>query len=137
MNINGLIKNSVVTVSVLGSLLAYLMFEANIVEICDIYCSEATGHYHRTFIFFYFLLFFSLITYFAPEKVFQNWWRFARIAVPVVLILAFIINLELHHNPNGQMQNMFDAPALGMLYLIFTIGSVVQIIRGYRQKLCI
>lgn len=137
MNINGLIKNFFLALSIVGSTLTYLIFQSRTIDVCDIYCGQALGQYHNVLLFTPFLLFFSLITYFAPEKVFQNWWRFARIAVPVVLILAFIINLELHHNPNGQMQNMFDAPALGMLYLIFTIGSVVQIIRGYRQKLCI
>lgn len=133
MEVNSVVKNSIVAVSVLGSILAYLIFEAKALNICDIYCSEATGHYHRSFIFFYFILFFSLATYFTPERIFQSWWRFTRIAAPIVLILAFVINLELHHNPAGEMQNIFDAPALWVLYVIFSIGSLVAIYRGYRR----
>jgi len=130
---HNLIKNFVLSVSLAGSVVAYLLFEVKVIDICDIYCSEATGYYHRSLIFFYFIFFFSTVTYFSPERVFQSWWKFARVAAPVVFILAFIINLELHHSPVGEFQNMFDAPALVLLYLIFTVGSVIQIVRGCRQ----
>lgn len=67
-------------------------------------------------------------------QVFTAWWRFAKYAIPTVLLLSTVINLELHHSPAGQMQGMFDAPALGLLYFIFTIGSIIQVVRAYRNS---
>lgn len=84
-------------------------------------------------IFIFFIFIFSFISYLAPERVLVSWWKFARIAIPAVFIFSLIINLELHHSPSGQMQGVLDAPALGMLYLIFTIGSLIQIWRGWRS----
>lgn len=126
-------KNIVVGVSFIGSVLAYLIFQSRTLDVCDIYCGDALGEYHNVFLFMPFVFVFSLATYFASEQIFQGWWRFARVAAPVVLALSFLINLELHHNPAGEMQNIFDAPVLWTLYILFSIGSAVAIYRGYRQ----
>ncbi len=66
-----------------------------------------------------------------PLVVFQYWWRFARYAIPLIFVLVTLINSGVHHDPTGQLQNLFDVPALILLYAIFTLGSVVQIVRGY------
>ncbi len=71
---------------------------------------------------------------FLPRQAYQNWWKFARIAIPVILVISTIINLGFHHHPGGFMNldNMFDIPAQMLMYGIFVIGSVIQIVRGYR-----
>lgn len=86
------------------------------------------------FIFSVLNLFIIFILKWLPQTAFQYWWRFARFAIPVILILTTIINSGIHHNPTGQLQNIFDVPALILLYSIFTLGSIVQIARGYKQK---
>ncbi len=74
--------------------------------------------------------------YFQPYRVYQKWWKFARIAIPLILIISTIINLGFHHNPGGfmNMDDMFDIPAHILLYTIFVIGSIVQIVRGRRLE---
>jgi hypothetical protein len=81
-----------------------------------------------------FILFFSLVTYFAPERVFQSWWKFARIAIPLIFIPVLLINLEVHHSKNGQWQDIFDLQILILLYSIFTIGSIWAIWKRWRSK---
>jgi hypothetical protein len=70
-----------------------------------------------------------------PGDVFAYWWKFSRVVIPVIFGISLLINLGLHHTPGGfmNMDNMFDVPALIFMYLVFTIGSIVQIIRGLRH----
>jgi len=126
-------KNIVLLFSFFFSYLAYAIFQSKTIDVCDIYCGNTLGEFHNVFLFFPFLLLFSLVTYKLPEKIFLSWWRFARICAPLVLIMAFLINLELHHSPSGDWQNIFDAPALWLLYILFSIGSLVAIYVGWRK----
>lgn len=127
-------KKVILLISALGSVLFYLLFISKSINICDIYCSSAFDYYHRSLLFFPFVFLFSLITYFAPECVFASWWKFARIAIPAIFIPVLLINLEVHHNPNGDWQDIFDVQILMLLYSIFTIGSVWQIWKGWRSN---
>jgi hypothetical protein len=77
---------------------------------------------------------FILFTYFAPDHIFQYWWKFARIGIPVAFILSLLINLEVHHSPGGQWEDIFDIPALILIYGAFTLGSIWQIWKGFRQR---
>lgn len=91
---------------------------------------------HNVLLLFPLVLFFSIITYKMPERIFRAWWGFARIAVPVILFLTVVINLKLHHSPGGWM-NMdadVDRAAFLLMYIVFVIGSLIQIARGYFQK---
>lgn len=125
-------KNIILVTSGIGSLLFYFLFVSKSIYICDIYCSVATDYYHRSFLFFPFILLFSLVTYFAPERVFAAWWKFARIAIPVIFVPVLLINLELHHGPQVEMPALFDIPALIFLYGVFTLGSIWRIWKGWR-----
>lgn len=79
---------------------------------------------------------FSVLLIFMDGKVTQKWWKFARVALPIIFIISTIINMGFHHNNFGpfNMDNMFDIPALVTLYAIFAIGSFIQIWRGYKSK---
>lgn len=79
---------------------------------------------------------FALITFLSSKKIFISWWRFARIAIPLIFILIYIINLELHHQSGGYMSFDYEMDFLLKLimYFTFTIGSIIQIVRGYRAK---
>lgn len=76
----------------------------------------------------------TLLSFFFQEGVIKSWWKFARIAIPVILIISTIINLGFHHTVGGflNMSDMFDIPAHILMYAIFVIGSIIQIVRGYR-----
>lgn len=78
----------------------------------------------------------SVVLLFLPSRVYKSWWSFARIAIPVILIISTIINLQLHHRSGGlfNLDNIFDIPALILMYSVFIIGSLIQIYRGYYQK---
>ncbi len=91
---------------------------------------------HNSIILFPIVLFFSIVTYKASERIFTMWWEFARVALPIILLLTIVINLKLHHNPGGwiNMDADIDRVVLVLIYAIFVIGSLIQIIRGYRQK---
>lgn len=77
----------------------------------------------------------SLALSFSSEYIFLKWWKFARITIPVILVISTVIGMQLHHNSYGffNMDNMFDIPALMLMYGIFVIGSVIQIWRGYKE----
>ena len=107
----------------------FLLMLTKTIDICTVYCSDNLGNYHKSFI-----LFFSLVTFWLPEKYFTAWWRFARIAILVIFQLVLLINLNLHHTPGGwfNTSNIFDVPALVFLYAIFTIGSVLSLYCAYR-----
>ncbi len=70
------------------------------------------------------------------EIVVRTWWKFARIAIPIILVISTLINLQLHHSSGGfmNMDDMFDIPALILIYTVFILGSLIQIWRGYKQK---
>ena len=78
----------------------------------------------------------SVTLLFLPSSIYKSWWSFARIAIPVILIISTIINLQLHHRSGGlfNLDNIFDIPALILMYSVFIIGSLIQIYRGYYQK---
>lgn len=119
-----------------GSMFLVVMFSILILFVDVLhykFCSTTCINIGESFFIFPFIFLFSLITYFAPGQAFKAWWKFARISIPIIFILSLAINLELHHDPQGELQNMFDLPVLIFLYSIFVIGSVIQIYRGWRQ----
>jgi hypothetical protein len=96
-------------------------------------CQDLSYIAARTFVIFPLVLVFSLITYKLPERVFIAWWKFAKFAIPIIFGLTFLINAGVHHISGGQWQDMFDIPVILTLYAIFVIGSLVQIVRGWRE----
>lgn len=85
---------------------------------------------------FVFVLFFSLITYKAPERIFAAWWGFTKFALPIILILTVVINLKLHHSPGGwfNMDADLDRAVFLLMYILYVLGSLMQIARGYLRK---
>lgn len=130
-------KKKMLTISfVLTILFSALVVAVDIYhyDFCDYSCQRTIINTGESFFFFPFVLVFSLITYFSPDRVFQSWWKFARIGIPVAFILSLLINLEVHHSPGGQWEDIFDIPALILIYGVFTLGSIWQIWKGFKQK---
>ena len=90
----------------------------------------------NTLFFMPIIFFFSLLTYKLPNKVFTYWWKFARLAIPMVFILVILINLRLHHTPGGWMNldNEIDLLMTYLIYGLFILGSFIQIVRGFWSK---
>lgn len=128
---------------VVGSLLMYILFFAYKTSaphgLCDsnslLLCTYSMDSLRNIFNFFPIILLFSLLTYPLSTTVFTHWWRFARLAIPVVFALVLLINLRLHHSPGGwlNLDTQIDTLLVVVLYGIFAVGSLVQIIRGYRS----
>ncbi len=76
------------------------------------------------------------ILYFLPRSIFKSWWKFARIAIPIIFIISTIINLQFHHRSGGlfNMDNLFDLPILFLMYGVFIVGSLWQIWKGYKNS---
>ncbi len=90
----------------------------------------------NTLFFMPIIFFFSFLTYKLPNRVFTYWWKFARLAIPAVFFLVILINLRLHHTPGGWMNldNEIDLLMIYLIYGLFTLGSVIQIVRGFWSK---
>ena len=116
------------------SLLFSLVIPASYLGLLDSYYKyELFEVIFNQSIFFSCIFFFSLITYFAPDRVFQSWWRFARIAIPTAFVLSLIINLEIFRSPGEQWGALIDIPALIVIYSTFALGSAWQIWKGWRS----
>ncbi|MFN3188129.1 MAG: hypothetical protein ACK42D_01110 [Candidatus Paceibacteria bacterium] len=126
-------KNKKKAILLVGSLFTALLILIRLLPI-NVYEVQYLEYVEFTFnilLFTPIILLLSLITYKMSESVFVAWWAFAKYAIPIILVLSFIVNAGFHHNPAGQWQDMFDVPVLFALYGIFAVGSVVQIVRGY------
>jgi hypothetical protein len=126
----------ILLISIFG-IIAYIIFRNSVsLDICnslDYACRTSLDSFEKAFLFFPFLLFFSLLTYKLPETIFRSWYRYVSVVAPIVLAISLFINLGLHHDPNGAWQNIFDSTALWALYILFSIGSIIAIWIGWRK----
>ncbi len=123
-----------IIVIVLVFIAEYLKLDSNCIssKCLDVYNSVLLGWLIMSVI----TLLLASFLFFFQEKVLRMWWKFARIAIPVILVISTVINLGFHHTVGGflNMSDMFDIPAQMLMYSIFVIGSVIQIVRGYRVR---
>ena len=73
------------------------------------------------------LFLFSLITFKMSEGVFQAWWRFARVFVPLAMFLILITPAYTHN----WMFPVTKGTVAVALSLLFVVVSLVQIIRKH------
>lgn len=78
---------------------------------------------------------------FALKSTWSHWWKFAKYAAPLCFALIVAINFGVLHTTSygtfgvGDMLNQaYDMWALGLVYAVFVVGSLVQIARGYFAK---
>ena len=74
------------------------------------------------------LIFFSLITFWMKEEVFQRWFKFAVWYIPL-LTLGIIF----YPTGGGMMAGSFDSLVLTIFLSIFVIISIVKIIRARKE----
>ena len=127
-------RSLILLLALLGSLISYALFHSRETGLCSFYCGDFINKIQLAFLFSFVILVFSLITYKLPARVFSAWWQFAKFAIPVVLCVSLLVNMGILHSSFGAWQNMLDVPVIILLYLLFILGSLIQIIRGYYQK---
>jgi len=84
------------------------------------------------------VLFFSLLTYKMLHRVFHSWWNYARIAMPVVISIIILVSFDfLHSETAGSLgwgsifNDVVDAFFITLALTLFTLGSLIQVYRGY------
>ena len=116
-------------------LLIFLVDYFKVQDYCSFKCSRSWDDIFLWWFIFVGIIFIFLIPLsFVPKRIFSKWWIYVKIFAPVVLLLSTIIASGVLHNPQGTWQDMFDVPVIIFLYLLFILGSLIQIIRGYYQK---
>ncbi len=75
------------------------------------------------------LFFFSLITYKMSETVFQDWWRFARIFIPLAMFLILITPAYTHNWMFPVVKGTVAVTLSALLVLI----SIIRIILVHRR----
>lgn len=76
----------------------------------------------------------SIITYFLREEAFRAWWRFARWwALVIVAVTVLLENAGGGGGIgiSGAVSEAFDILVLGVLYAVFILVSLIQIVRVY------
>ena len=133
-------KNKILTLFGIGTLLLFIKF-GPVVEYLfnnarDSFLTRNLELLFNSLLIFPIVLFFSIVTYRAPERVFAAWWKFARLSVPLLFAVSVVINLGYFHSDGGvlKMDDVVDQVLLSGVHLLFILGSIIQIIRGYRQK---
>ncbi len=70
------------------------------------------------------------------DESFRYWWRFARFAIPISLVVIVPVNFGVLRDDSasyiGDIDALFEFVALGLVHGIFSLGSLIQIFRGYR-----
>ena len=108
--------------SIIVFIVSALAFELNYYALDDMF---------QFFGFFSVILFIvSIILYFLPEQIFITWFKFARIYIPIALVLA----VGGGATSNGSDLFNTDAEFFTMFFsVIFVITSMVLIIRAHRR----
>lgn len=93
------------------------------------------------FLFTVLCLIFICILIFFNQKIQEKWWKFARVTIPLSLVaITAVVAGVLHGGTAGSaglggfVNNAFDRLAMGIIYGLFSLGSLIQIIRGYLRK---
>jgi hypothetical protein len=130
-------KHFLLSLGLVGStLLILIKYTEYIVFLRNILGRQYVEVFFNTLTFFPFILFFSLLTYKMPDRVFSFWWKFARYTIPVILGLVIVVNLRLHHTAGGlfNLDTAIDSLIIAILYGFFTLVSVGSIVWSYRSK---
>lgn len=132
-------KNALLGASLLGAcLLIVINYTEYAVLFRDVLGRQYLEMISNFLVFFPSVLFFVLLTYKMPDRVFRSWWEYAKIAIPVTFITSLLISLDVFHSGtpggNGWLPSLDQVINLFFIILtifLFTLGSLIQIYRGY------
>lgn len=128
-------KQIIIMTGAIGSIFVvdYFKFQNFCINFCSQYPSEIMLGWVITLGLSILFVVFSLKLSYSEQK---KWWSTEIFFIVVVLCFSTVINSGYFHNQGGfyNMDNNFDIIMLLGLYTVFTLGSLVQIYRGYRNK---
>src|SRR3989344_444294 len=132
---NLLTKKSVLATSALIFGVAIILDQIGIERSCPtLFCLATLDVYFSISFVVIPTFLFSLITYKMREEVFRAWWNFARWFVPIIIVVTYLTNSSHQQSGfGGVAQGAFYFAILFVLYVIFTITSLVKIILAYRR----
>ena len=129
-------KIFILVASILGT--GLLTLRGNAV---DLYLCEAIDTSCRLFYanvwqvspFFPLVLLFSLATFSLPQQAFKNWGKFLLVWGPLTILITTLVHLEYFHSDGGfmNMDTAVDTTIIYTVYIIFILGSIISILRGY------
>jgi hypothetical protein len=83
-------------------------------------------------------LFFSLLTFKLPDRMYQSWVDFAQLAIPLACFTIMLISLGFFHQPTPgsggwlpSLNQIVNVLFIILTLFLFTLGSLIQIYRGY------
>lgn len=109
------------------------VYKIGICENGDVTCRGYYRSVGESFLFFIPVLFFTIITYFAPDRVFASWWKFACIAIPVAFMANALLMYDMSKSTDA-FDDIVYIPLLILIYGSFILGSAWQIWKGWRNK---
>ena len=130
-------KRLILAISLLGSLSLVLFVNPVSWNLCsqlDYSCREMYSALWQSFLLFPIILFFSLLTFSLPERVFMMWSNFTQFFAPLTFVVLLLLSFEIHHATNGQWQDMFDSFFLMAVMSFYVLGSLIQITRAYLNR---
>jgi len=128
-------KKSVLFVSFAGVLLFFISAFSKEIGICPpydySYCSDVSNQLAELLIPFFVLLILVLGVYWAREGIYQSWFRFARWAIPLALLIIFITP-----EYGGGLFNPIQkgSVAFALTALFFIISVLIILIKYFRLK---
>jgi hypothetical protein len=134
-------KLLLVAISVLF-LIAYLIFDnSHLVGLCDeqnYSCRLEYTYKEWSISFAPYLFILTLGTSILSKNYFEYWFRFAAWAIPLGIFIIVGTYAGWIFKPSGggvdPMRDAFENFIVILVYIAFTIGSVIQLIRAYRNR---
>lgn len=139
-------KFRLLLISIIGTIFPVVLMVTNVrhslcsTEFGVTFCFRYLELIFNLSLFFPIILFFSLLTYRMSDSVFTAWWKFARYAIPIgFILLAIIFSGILHGSTAGSlgmgdfMNKVIDFYSAVLIYVLFILGSCVQIYRGRKK----
>jgi len=130
-------KKKLLVLSILGVLLFDVFLTISFKGLCSFsYICDRAHDDSMVYVFFLFipLFIFSLITYKMREGIFESWWKFARIWIPLSM-LAILVAPSYTHNWIFPITKGTVAVTLSVLFVIISLVLIIwQSVKERRKE---
>ena len=118
-----------------SSLAIFLLDYFKVQDVCSFSCSRNfDGLFFNWFVISIMVSSFLLVLNFLPKRVYEAWWRFTKIALPIFFILVSAQVYTMNLPRGGYNMLNFDPTILASFYIVYILLSFIQIYRGYRNQ---
>lgn len=117
------------------SLVIFVLDYFKVQDSCSFSCSRNLDDlFFNWFVISIMISTFLLILNFLPKRVYEAWWRFTKIALPVFVILVSAQVYTMNLPKGGYNMLNFDPTILASFYAVYILLSLIQIYKGYHNK---